>query len=71
MKLPEKYHPLFFKREITSVNGEERLVLRRVKCFLPSRFDHPSNSNLLYSLCSETLATVKAPPTKDMRTRSV
>jgi hypothetical protein len=32
MKLPEKYHPLFFKREITSVNGEERFILKRVNC---------------------------------------
>lgn len=30
MKLPEEYHPLFFKREVVRINGAPRYVLKRL-----------------------------------------
>ena len=30
MKLPEEYHPLFFKREVVRMNGVPRYVLKRL-----------------------------------------
>ena len=30
MQLPEKYHPVFFKRENVVINGNTQVVLRRL-----------------------------------------
>lgn len=32
MQLPEQYHPIFYKKEVVTVNGVKHVTLKRVKC---------------------------------------